>query len=96
MACLVSHGYALFLFAFFFLCSRDHSGTEITEELDYKEGVVGRILRGGGGMLGEVSGWNWWEGWMIVRPWENQFLDINMRDGVMIREDGSTEGKNGS
>ena len=96
MACLVSHGYALFLFAFFFLCSRDHSGTEITEELDYKEGVVGRVLRGGGGMLGEVFGWNWWEGWMAVRPWENQFLDINVRNGVMIREDGSTEGKNGS
>ena len=47
-------------------------------------------------MLGEVFGWNWWEGWMAVRPWENQFLGINVRNGVMIREDGSTEGKNGS
>ena len=84
------------MFAFFFLCSGDHSGTEIIEELDYKEGVVGRVLRGGGGMLGEVFGWNWWEGWMAVRPWENQFLDINVRNGVMIREDGSTEEKNGS
>ena len=33
---------------------------------------------------------------MAVRPWENRFLDINLRDGVMIRENGSTEGKNGS
>ena len=96
MAWLFSRGYALFLFAFFFLCFGDHSGTEIIEELDYKEGVVGRVLRGGGGMLGEVFGWNWWEGWMAVRPWENQFLGINVRNGVMIREDGSTEGKNGS
>lgn len=31
---------------------------------------------------------------MAVRPWENRFLDINLRDGVMIRENGSsTEGK---
>ena len=50
MACLFSRGYALFLFAFFFLYSGDHSGTEITEELDYKEGVIGRVLRGGGGI----------------------------------------------
>ncbi|RVW95577.1 Protein IQ-domain 1 [Vitis vinifera] len=41
-------------------------------------------------------GWNWLERWMAVRPWENRFLDINLRDGVMIRENGSTEGKNGS
>ncbi|KAJ6715791.1 IQ-DOMAIN 5-RELATED [Salix koriyanagi] len=32
-------------------------------------------------------GWNWLERWMAVRPWENRFLDINLRDGVMIRED---------
>ena len=50
MACLFSRGYALFLFAFFFLYSGDHSGTEITEELDYKEGVIGCVLRGGGGI----------------------------------------------
>ncbi|KGN66920.2 protein IQ-DOMAIN 1 [Cucumis sativus] len=38
-------------------------------------------------------GWNWLERWMAVRPWENRFLDINLRDGVMIRENGSSEGK---
>ncbi|XP_023001301.1 protein IQ-DOMAIN 1-like [Cucurbita maxima] len=38
-------------------------------------------------------GWNWLERWMAVRPWENRFLDINLRDGVMIRENGSAEGK---
>ncbi|OMO73223.1 IQ motif, EF-hand binding site [Corchorus capsularis] len=41
-------------------------------------------------------GWNWLERWMAVRPWENRFLDINLRDGVMIREDGLAEGKNGA
>eukprot|EP00257_Ricinus_communis_P013869 XP_015571407.1 protein IQ-DOMAIN 1 isoform X1 [Ricinus communis] len=41
-------------------------------------------------------GWNWLERWMAVRPWENRFLDINLRDGVMIRENGNSEGKNGS
>ncbi|XWS28492.1 hypothetical protein CRYUN_Cryun25bG0074300 [Craigia yunnanensis] len=41
-------------------------------------------------------GWNWLERWMAVRPWENRFLDINLRDGVMIHEDGPVEGKNGS
>ncbi|KAK6235296.1 hypothetical protein SCA6_010633 [Theobroma cacao] len=40
-------------------------------------------------------GWNWLERWMAVRPWENRFLDINLRDGVMIREDCPAEGKNG-
>ncbi|XP_065865310.1 protein IQ-DOMAIN 5 isoform X2 [Euphorbia lathyris] len=39
-------------------------------------------------------GWNWLERWMAVRPWENRFLDINLRDGVMIRENGTSEGKN--
>ncbi|KAL8029561.1 hypothetical protein ABFX02_14G232300 [Erythranthe guttata] len=33
-------------------------------------------------------GWNWLERWMAVRPWENRFLDINLKDGVKIREDG--------
>ena len=33
---------------------------------------------------------------MAVRPWENRFLDINLRDGVMIRENGSTEERNDS
>ncbi|XP_057484316.1 protein IQ-DOMAIN 5-like isoform X2 [Actinidia eriantha] len=41
-------------------------------------------------------GWNWLERWMAVRPWENRFLDINLKDGVMIRENGSAEGKNGT
>ena len=33
---------------------------------------------------------------MAVRPWENHFLNINLRDGVMIHEDGPAEGKNGA
>ncbi|XWS71385.1 hypothetical protein CRYUN_Cryun03dG0134000 [Craigia yunnanensis] len=41
-------------------------------------------------------GWNWLERWMAVRPWENRFIDINLRDGVMIREDGPVEGKSGA
>ncbi|KAK8683305.1 hypothetical protein V6N13_039369 [Hibiscus sabdariffa] len=41
-------------------------------------------------------GWNWLERWMAVRPWENRFLDINLRDGVMICKDGSAEGNNGT
>ncbi|XP_050223953.1 protein IQ-DOMAIN 5 isoform X2 [Mercurialis annua] len=41
-------------------------------------------------------GWNWLERWMAVRPWENRFLDINLRDGVMIGENGNSEGKNGT
>ncbi|XP_054812555.1 protein IQ-DOMAIN 5 isoform X2 [Prosopis cineraria] len=40
-------------------------------------------------------GWNWLERWMAVRPWENRFLDINTRDGVMVCENGAVEGKNG-
>lgn len=38
-------------------------------------------------------GWNWLERWMAVRPWENRFLDINLKDGVMIRENGSADEK---
>ncbi|KAL3530299.1 hypothetical protein ACH5RR_009621 [Cinchona calisaya] len=41
-------------------------------------------------------GWNWLERWMAVRPWENRFLDINLKDGVMIHENGSADGKNGT
>uniref|UniRef100_A0A5B6ZJX6 IQ-domain 5 n=1 Tax=Davidia involucrata TaxID=16924 RepID=A0A5B6ZJX6_DAVIN len=42
-------------------------------------------------------GWNWLERWMAVRPWQNRFLDINLRDGVMTHENGSPdEGKNGT
>lgn len=33
---------------------------------------------------------------MAVRPWENRFLDINLRDGVMVHENESTEAKDGS
>lgn len=39
-------------------------------------------------------GWNWLERWMAVRPWENRFLDINVRDGVKVSEDESVEEKN--
>ncbi|XP_031282465.1 protein IQ-DOMAIN 1-like [Pistacia vera] len=41
-------------------------------------------------------GWNWLERWMAVRPWENRFLDINLKDGVMIRENESAETNSGS
>lgn len=41
-------------------------------------------------------GWNWLERWMAVRPWENRFLDINPKEGMMISEDGSADGKNGN
>ncbi|KAL6976481.1 Protein IQ-DOMAIN 5 [Sarracenia purpurea var. burkii] len=40
-------------------------------------------------------GWNWLERWMAVRPWENRFLDINVKDGVMIQENGSAEEQHG-
>lgn len=36
-------------------------------------------------------GWNWLERWMAVRPWENRFLDINLRDGVKIQENVSAD-----
>ncbi|KAL6567010.1 hypothetical protein OROMI_015414 [Orobanche minor] len=39
-------------------------------------------------------GWNWLERWMAVRPWENQFLDINLIDGMKTRENEPT-GVNG-
>ncbi|XP_011628446.1 protein IQ-DOMAIN 1 isoform X2 [Amborella trichopoda] len=32
-------------------------------------------------------GWNWLERWMAVRPWENRFLDIKLKDGVTLRDD---------
>ncbi|XP_010906027.1 protein IQ-DOMAIN 5 [Elaeis guineensis] len=41
-------------------------------------------------------GWNWLERWMAVRPWENRFLDINLKDGVMVHENGPPEGKYGT
>lgn len=33
---------------------------------------------------------------MAVRPWENRFLDINLKDGVKILDNASAEGKNGA
>ncbi|KAL3850254.1 hypothetical protein ACJIZ3_012136 [Penstemon smallii] len=39
-------------------------------------------------------GWNWLERWMAVRPWENRFLDINLKDGVNINEDRPADAKN--
>lgn len=41
-------------------------------------------------------GWNWLERWMAVRPWENRFLDINLKEGVMVHEDESSEKMNGT
>ncbi|GAB2274535.1 Protein IQ-DOMAIN 5 [Dionaea muscipula] len=47
-------------------------------------------------------GWNWLERWMAVRPWENRFLDMNLKDGVRIHENGAAaaaiefEGENGT
>ncbi|XP_004506237.1 protein IQ-DOMAIN 5 isoform X2 [Cicer arietinum] len=40
-------------------------------------------------------GWNWLERWMAVRPWENRFLDINMKDGVKVDENDVMDGRNG-
>ncbi|XP_027346138.1 protein IQ-DOMAIN 1 isoform X2 [Abrus precatorius] len=40
-------------------------------------------------------GWNWLERWMAVRPWENRFLDTNMRDGAMVDANVAIDGKNG-
>lgn len=39
-------------------------------------------------------GWNWLERWMAVRPWENRFLDINLKDGVKIVGSEDAEGTN--
>lgn len=42
----------------------------------------------------ETSNWslNWWERWMAVQPWENRILDINQRDGAMIRDNNPING----
>ncbi|RZR79122.1 hypothetical protein BHM03_00004730 [Ensete ventricosum] len=40
-------------------------------------------------------GWNWLERWMAVRPWENRFLDISLKDGVKVHENGKAEEKGG-
>ncbi|XP_057455882.1 protein IQ-DOMAIN 5 isoform X2 [Lotus japonicus] len=39
-------------------------------------------------------GWNWLERWMAVRPWENRFLDTNMRDGVNLDGSEAIDDKN--
>ncbi|RZC78509.1 hypothetical protein C5167_002702 [Papaver somniferum] len=39
-------------------------------------------------------GWNWLERWMAVRPWENRFGDINLKDGVTGHETESPEETN--
>uniref|UniRef100_A0A1D1XKW7 Protein IQ-DOMAIN 1 n=1 Tax=Anthurium amnicola TaxID=1678845 RepID=A0A1D1XKW7_9ARAE len=41
-------------------------------------------------------GWNWLERWMAVRPWENRFLDLNLKDEVKAHDIGSSEGKTGT
>ncbi|XP_017425673.1 protein IQ-DOMAIN 5 isoform X2 [Vigna umbellata] len=41
-------------------------------------------------------GWNWLERWMAVRPWENRFVDINVKDGVTVHENEAKDGKSGT
>ncbi|KAK9755824.1 hypothetical protein RND81_01G053600 [Saponaria officinalis] len=36
-------------------------------------------------------GWDWLERWMAVRPWENRFLDIDLKDGVKTLDMGVDE-----
>ncbi|XP_073154295.1 protein IQ-DOMAIN 5 isoform X2 [Henckelia pumila] len=38
--------------------------------------------------------WNWLERWMAVRPWENRFLNINIKDGGNNSDDDSADAKN--
>ncbi|XP_073286656.1 protein IQ-DOMAIN 5-like isoform X2 [Primulina huaijiensis] len=38
--------------------------------------------------------WNWLERWMAVRPWENRFLNINMKDGGNTSDDDPADAKN--
>nr|CAD1819714.1 unnamed protein product [Ananas comosus var. bracteatus] len=37
-------------------------------------------------------GWKWLERWMAVRPWENRFLDINLKDETAVHESEEAEG----
>lgn len=37
-------------------------------------------------------GWNWLERWMAVRPWENRFLDINVKEGVIVSDNEQDKG----
>ncbi|KAJ0264697.1 IQ-domain 5 [Hirschfeldia incana] len=36
-------------------------------------------------------GWNWLERWMAVRPWENRFLDSNLRDDAILGENNTEQ-----
>ncbi|KAJ4894275.1 IQ-domain 5 [Raphanus sativus] len=39
-------------------------------------------------------GWNWLERWMAVRPWENRFLDSNLRDDAILGENNMDQTEN--
>ncbi|VVA98787.1 unnamed protein product [Arabis nemorensis] len=39
-------------------------------------------------------GWNWLERWMAVRPWENRFLDNNLRDDAKLTGNDMVESEN--
>ncbi|KAJ3669955.1 hypothetical protein LUZ60_010279 [Juncus effusus] len=39
-------------------------------------------------------GWNWLERWMAVRPWENRFLDPNLKDGSDPKPEPAEPGSN--
>ncbi|KAL1197523.1 Protein IQ-DOMAIN 5 [Cardamine amara subsp. amara] len=39
-------------------------------------------------------GWNWLERWMAVRPWENRFLDSNLRDDAKLGENSMEQSEN--
>ncbi|XP_010511030.1 PREDICTED: protein IQ-DOMAIN 1-like isoform X1 [Camelina sativa] len=39
-------------------------------------------------------GWNWLERWMAVRPWENRFLDSNLRDDAKLGENSVEQSEN--
>ncbi|KAF8067436.1 hypothetical protein N665_1153s0004 [Sinapis alba] len=39
-------------------------------------------------------GWNWLERWMAVRPWENRFLDSNLRDDAILGENNMEQSEN--
>ncbi|KAF2555177.1 hypothetical protein F2Q68_00016879, partial [Brassica cretica] len=39
-------------------------------------------------------GWNWLERWMAVRPWENRFLDSNLRDDAILAENNMEQSEN--
>ncbi|CAE5968129.1 unnamed protein product [Arabidopsis arenosa] len=39
-------------------------------------------------------GWNWLERWMAVRPWENRFLDSNLREDAKLGENSMEQSEN--